>query len=736
MTAGAGVAARTRALVKRWWGSRRTREYLVALGIIAVLEAVVFWSYFDGTAAPPWDFYGAYSAEAHAYWRDLVNGNLDHGWVPYEFAGYPAGVALQNSSWYLPIAIPALLWTYTIDLAAILLAVHVAFGSFGAFILARRLGLRYSAQVFVLTAFFFMAPFYSNAEHPDIVRAMAWTPWLVWLCSPYFPWGRRWAIPVAGLLFWQALVGSYPGVLVAWVYTLPFLVLAYQWMVRLRLKEYLIPLAVSLVSAGLLCVPKYLPGFDLRVPGFVNPDGSEFPLYAILTFFFRYNGDLPGDISMRPFFIPITCFVVIGLVGLWKRSMVPFAALLGGAVAFGMPFVPWYDATLSLPLMSLSRVRMPCFRLVLLFALLMLAAIVFSRLTERPIRLLSPRRRWATAAGLGIVVVGVAGVGMRTMGAVDLWIVPWTMALLAALACLAVGLGRESDTRRGAVLVLLALTAASGIEWLAVNTSPQPSTIMVWRVGRMSQELGWWGTTAEELASRYPGPDMYPKVQREGRRTVVDPTAWHGSYAYDASFYTGQDSLGGTSNLRGQPAREAMMAAVEDEATSEAALAILTAPGIGVEVPEPQAIPDQSQVERCLAGGDCGPGVELHPVSYVPGQLVYDVATDHEATMLFNEAYYRGWQVEACPAGGGGGGTEPCRALEARLGGAGLVETDVPQGSWRLTLTYVLPHWHAYLVIFALGILLALAPAALPRRTKRSGRAAVNGPLVQPSEPR
>jgi hypothetical protein len=692
------------------------RQYGLALVIVALLEVIVFWGYFLGTQSPPWDFFGAYTAEAHAYWRDLRLSALDGGWVPYEYAGYPGGIAVQNSAWYLPVALVALVFDYTTRTASVLQALHIGFGAFGAFVLARRLGLRFGAQLFASTAYFFVAPFYSNAEHLDIVRAMAWLPWVVWCCSPLFPWHRRWAIPVAVLILWQTVAGSYPGMLVAMVYTVVFLVVGFQWSRRPKLKKYILPLAWAVVAAALLSVPKYLPMALLRDSSYVSGDTSAFPPRMIYTFFFGYTGpDLPNDPTMRPFFVPVVCFALIALIGLWRKTMVPLLAMGLGAVVFGIPLLPWYDASAALPLMSLSRMRMGCFRGILLFCLVMVAAMVASRLLE------------GAAAGLRRPALVACGSGLATWLAVmavaaTRWEPPpgtrRLPLILAALATVAVVWALARRPRIGAVgrarqaaVVLMVLGVVSGLDWLFANAYPPQVGLLPWRVDRPAAEVATWGVTADELIALYPGRQTL--TQRPGRQGLSENGGWI-SYSYDSAYYTGRDTLGGTANLKGQLAREAMVAATADPATRDAALELLAAPGVAVAVSGPGALPPSATVRDCVAKGSCGEGLEVAPLSYRPGDIAYRITAASDTVVLFNEAHYPGWSLQLCPSGPGEGTQmdEGCRVVETGLGGAGLVEAVVPAGRWQARLTYALPHWNTYLWIFAAGLVLTLAAPA------------------------
>ena len=102
----------------------------MAAVVIAVLQALVFGGYYSGAMTAPWDFLGAYNAEAFAWWRDGSFFNPSQ-WMPYQWGGYPTAASLQNSGWYLPVGVVAWLVPFTIHAASALQAFHVAWGALG-----------------------------------------------------------------------------------------------------------------------------------------------------------------------------------------------------------------------------------------------------------------------------------------------------------------------------------------------------------------------------------------------------------------------------------------------------------------------------------------------------------------------------------------------------------------------------------------------------------------------------
>lgn len=701
----------------------RAREIALVVAVLVVLELMMFWHYFTGNVVPaPDDFIGSYNNEPLAWWRDgsLVS---PAQWMPYSWGGFPAAISIQNGSWYLPIGIAAAITPYSIHAAAVLQALHVAFGALGVYVLGRRWGLARAGTMFGLVTYFFAASFFTNALHPDIVRGAAWAPWVLAVLSPTWAWKRWWGIPVAAVVIWQALAGSYPGVIVAGAYCGMAWVVTSQIVRRPRIREFLLPLCVAGVGALLLSAPKYLTAIGLR--GTASPTGvdeSIFDWRMVGTTIFPYDlVGLPNDPSMRAFFLPAACWAALALVR-WRDPLVRVCAVAGGVVlALGMPFMPWYGALERLPGLDLSRFRMADFRVYLLLVVVVASMAGISGALERASAAEGPKSRWAhpwgSAALAGMVALAVA-VAVRADYAVPRWVEPWTLLLAsAAVVALLGGFGRSrwhadrGDLRRW-VAVLTVLGAVSGVFWAYAITAS-------WRTERVVLETTVWGETSDELIEE--GSQLELSSTRRPARVALDelPVAV-GAVNWNSSFYDRQDAVGGYVNLKGQPAFEAAQGAFGDPEIAEQAIALYEAPGLGIEVDADTVLPSVPAVEECADSGACGDGLVVLADGYQVGDLSYRVSAASSTSVLFNEAYYPGWSVEACaPAGLSDG----CQEVEPRMGAAGLVVADVPAGDWIVTLQYTTPHQDAADVAFIAGVLLlgaASGVVALGARRRRT----------------
>lgn len=715
--------AETTALRRRRWladavRQSAVRETVLTLVILAVLEILVFGSYFRGNISPaPDDFIASYNNEPFAWWRDLFSsGSPD--WVPYAWGGFPSALSIQNGSWYIPIGVLAALTPYSIHAAAVLQALHVGFGALGVHFLARRWKLHYLAAVFGMVSYFFAVGFYSNGLHPDIVRGFAWAPWVFVCLTPAFPWRRRWSIPVAALIFWQAAAGTYPGILVALIYGGAVVVLLTQVTERPRFRVYLAPLTVSAVAAALLSVPKYLEAVLLRDGQAVTgPDVSVFSRGMLGTLFFPYDmPNFPNDLSMRSFFV-VAPTLALALTA-WRRAARPWpvVAFGGTALLFGMPFLPWYSIVSKLPGMGLSRFRMSDFRVPLVLTATILAMLALSlRLGytkdgegDAPAR--TRRSQTVDALALGLLVSGAAIIAKADKYPIERWTTPW-MVLASSAVIVWYFWARDLERVRGAAVGLVGLAAVSGVNWAFSVPAP-------WRFPLHSIEDRAWGATAEELIAAYSPPEV--QVQRPARIPLDDAVAPPTNVHWNSSFYTGRDAVGGYINIKGAPAFGAELVAVTTPSTYFQSRSLLAAPGIGVEVASARDLPAPKVTEECARSGACGANLVERPVRYTRGHLKYALDATSDTKVLFNESYYPGWTITAC-----GHGDANCRTLNSTMGGAGLILVDVPRGSWDIALDYETPGKVRDYGAFASGILLLVVAAIVPGSPlSRRGRGA------------
>ena len=665
-------------------------EAWIVLGVLLVQQAVLLGGYWSGAVTPPWDFYGSYNTEAFAWWHD--GGFFDPPeWVPYLWGGYPAAASIQNSSWYLPVGVVAEAMPFTIHAAAIVAALHVALGSMGAYVLVRRWVGGGAPAILALVAYTFATPFFSNAQHVDVVRAAAWLPWVVLIASPRWPWRRWWAVPLAGLLVWQFAVGAYAGVVVIAAYAIVVGVIAWQVTERPRPRDFLVPLAVTgLVALGLSLV-KYLPNLLVRgvpVPG--QPSPRIYSRGLLGTLFFGQDVEFLDfyDLTMRSLFVVAPVLLLLAFVPLRSAAARVALAMAVVPVLVGFPALPWFDLVGDLPGLGLSRFRFMDARTVAVVPVVVLGSLGLARLLRGP----THRARRLALAAVPALAVWIAA---TTPFVADQWLVPMVVLGLAAGAIV---LAARTPLRAGAAAVLVVLAGVSGVDW--AHDAPQ-----TWRTDRVETEIAHWGEGAATLIAARQG---VTGPQRPGR-TPPDPLgrdAW--SPVWVSAYYTGRPVVAGKSALKGNESFEALFAAVQDpERTWEGEF--FAAPGV---LATPEVAADAGALARCAADGSCGPGLAVVPTGYTPGEHGYGVVAATDSVVWFNEAHYRGWTLTAC--------AEECRDLPVSATDVGAVTATIPAGTWDLTLRYRTPGQAAGWWSFAAGVVLAAAYPAVGsvRRTR------------------
>lgn len=680
-------------------GHRAQRtEVIVVSGLLAALLALVFGGYYAGELTPPWDFLGSYNTEAYAWWD---NGSFfaPADWIPNAWGGYPAAASIQNSAWYLPVGLFAWLTPYTIHASAILSTLHYAFGALGVYVLGRRFDLGRTASTLGLVGFFFVSGFFAQAEYVDIARGYAWLPWLFLIASTRWPWHRWWSIPVAAIAIWQAVLTTYPGMIVAGVYCLGAWVLVQQLHARPRPTSFLAPLAIAGAIAAALIAVKYVPALLLDSGGEPSqPDASELTLGVLLTAFLPYGNDLlvAGDIAMRSFFIPATCLLLVPLARFRSTVGAASVAVLTVATALGLPAFPWHDAVSLLPGMDMSRFRMSDFRGFMLLAACILSMTAVARLRAgEPLGRLQGRlSALAYVSWLVVLPIAAEFVGFDASE----WVVPYAIGAVAIavawVAALHLPRSLVSLRASGALTAtaLVGLTLISGVVGAFGTQAP-------WRAGRVFAETESYGATVDELLADGAGaeedtaqrPPREPMPSGLTEAEMMDP-------AWNAGYYAEFDTVGGYVNLKRSPSFRELRTALGDPLRFDETNAFFAAPGIIAALDGDGSLPDPAAVTECVDTGACGTGITTEPLSYEPGRLSYRATLTEPTTVVLNESYYPGWHVRA--AGADGSDTVE---LAATRGPAGAIAVAVPAGSWEIDAVYVPPGSGKAWIAFACG---------------------------------
>ncbi len=674
------------------------REVLLVLAVVVLLEITVFADTFTGSVIPIFDFISHYNFEAYAWWHDGSFFSPPQ-WMPYLWGGYPSVSNLQNSSFYLPVGIASLFGPYTLYSAAVVSALHVGFGAVGAYLFARRFGAAWLPSMLAIVAWFFAAGFYSNASHIDISRAYAWLPWILLVASTRWPWRRWWAPLVALVILSQAILGIYPGMIVAILYCTVAWIIAQQLLERPRFTSFLLPLALVSLGAVLTTLVRFLPALLERGSGSgAGDDLSTFPLFSGFgTFLFDYNLPEFGQLAIfMSHALPVGVIALLPFVGRMSRPMVALIPPLAVAVLLGLPFWPWHDLVRALPGLSLSRFMESDFKIVMLFTLTLIAVLALDRVlrpadeadgvlvvVEQPdgwrARLRSPRVL-VPAAVLLVAFVAFLWIGIRYEFTLSSVITQLALLAAAGILTLLLVLGRRAGIRAAVATGLIVVSAASGI----ASAYAVPG---LWRNDRVGSELfAFEGQTVDDLLAER----VEPGIQRPARLPPPPPEFPQNNLEtkWSRGFYTNVPSLYGYVNLRGTQTFEIIRNSVDPGAPAPVdARTFWDVAGIIVES-DPVTPPPAEVSYGCSVAGDCGDHLVTEPIGYpAASTIVYHVATTETVSASANEPWYRGWTLTLCPVSGDG----DCTQLETFRGDYGQIQFELPAGDWQLTLDYRLP---------------------------------------------
>jgi hypothetical protein len=363
----------------------RTKLFLSVLLILTLQNLILFFRHYFQGYGIPWDFCQTYHAFPY-YWIELTKLGIDASWVPFAGMGYPLFMNLQSGFFY-PFFWGFVIFNqpYTFHAAVVMQGIHVLFAGIGGAVCARLLGLSWRHALFAGVLYQGFGGFYSNAEHPDIVRSFAFIPWML---SPVFAdWtklqqSRLLKISIATLPFiiYCQWTGGYPGITIASLFILGIIVFT-----RLLFGDDRKTGSMILVSciAGTLLASVFLLPVAMQMSEIARASGTQSISYDYLlpgdVFALLYRVNNPSfahDISMRSLFvgIPVIALVLIGITNLYWRSWNKWI-IFSGVLALLMSTGLLHSQVIKLfPPLGFSRFTMAEYRAFIALALILLAA--------------------------------------------------------------------------------------------------------------------------------------------------------------------------------------------------------------------------------------------------------------------------------------------------------------------------------------------------------------------------
>jgi hypothetical protein len=667
----------------------------VALVLVAQ-NAALFSGHYAGALTFPFDFQKSYHAVPF-FWTSAASAGTLPMWVPFQGVGSPLPMNLQSGLFYPPFwFFPAFGVTYSLHAATVLQALHVALGALGMSWLARVRGLPWRYALLAGAAYQVSGGFFSNAEHPDIVRGYAWTPWLLAALSTRA--GERSALPLRALflpaIVYLVLTGAYPGQAIAAV-ALSFVVLAAQLLERgahaRSARERLLDLAprAGLVVLGvLMAMVHLLPAWLQRSEVLLARDTGNEAMWGmgfknLFTTFLPYDADLlGGPRTMRSLFVTLP--ICAGAFWLGRAALLaelPMLALLLAAGTMIQAGAVFQLVAKLIPPLGMSRFPAADYRAMVLVPLVLLGVQGAKHVLEERSRL------WVHAlralAFLAFVWAGCR-IWRENSGLPDESVRPLAAVLLGTALVLAVGRFRSIGARFGAV-ALAGLALGDG--YRMHHAIPEK-----WQA-KLPRKLDF-----DEMRGQLVAELKESRAERPARREMPTFDGYlRGRYVlYD---YAASDRLAGPAQLLGKGSLKPFVKGPSSPLllSEEAAAAPLAALGRPLD---PSAGSAKS-------------------TGYAAERVRYAVSTRVPAVLVENELAFPGWTAVREDDG---------TVIEPVAAAWPLRAWKVPAGDYSLALTFRMPARRA-----AAGVTLAATAVWLALLVVRRFRARAAPPPVQPA---
>lgn len=364
----------------------KNRNDIVPILVIVILHLGLYRSHYLGISTFPWDFLDGYHAPMYSWYAD---GSFFKPlrWNPYTNFGYPTHLSLQNSSFYLPVALLDLLGLpLTVHATTILQCVHILLGAIGLFLLLSSYSISVFSCCVAAITFHLSAGFFSNAQHVDIIRGYSLIPWLLLYSRSKVILASRLNLVVFVLIILLFITGVYPGLIISSVYSVLGLLLVdiQELAVTSEILKYLKKILTAILIASLLSSPKVLP-FLANISE-IQPRSdihsiSNMSTSHLITLFFRPDIiQMPNDLTMRSIFImPYTLIIFLGLYNYkpYKSILKSGTILMITSLFFMLHPISFEDI---IPAYNLSRFPLSDYRPFLHIGIIFLSALSIDNL--------------------------------------------------------------------------------------------------------------------------------------------------------------------------------------------------------------------------------------------------------------------------------------------------------------------------------------------------------------------
>lgn len=681
-----------------------------AIGVLLLIHVLFFFQqYLYDDCHFPFDFTDSYYYLT-SIWLRMWHGVTFPLWNPYGSLGYPEHLSMQSGAFYPPLLLlKSLGITYTWSVATMFQALHAFVGGVGAYALLRRFGVARLAATIGGALFLASCGFYTNAQHPDIVRAYGLVPWIVFALDRHVV-ASRFGIVLAALSLLCLLTGSYPGVIIAAVYcTVPFAL----WQLslcggRAPAARYSLRLSYAALIASLLAAPKFLPVVFLSneldfVAG--APTWGRASFLHLLTMVYPYVAQgLPDDPTMRTLFLsPLAVVLALGGIVpllLRREGRGEVIALL---VVLGVSSLLLFKSALSdqlftfLPGLRTSRFALAGFRPFFHLTLCLLAALWLHRAAEAS-------WRWRLAS----LVPGVLCYWLLAAAGASSGIYPHadihfgTRLLCFSLVCTALCISlppRDGGPRFGVLFAMLAI-GASAVYYI------YPPHLPYWSAcGATARTEAHHRVRFDEIWASNDWQREWP--ERPAREIYQYTVTGAGNIGmlqqrFSVNGYNVGIKITKTLALWGNPYE------LSAEAQDSPLMQYLRMPSRFIVIPLREFEADPST----CADLSCAPSDAVSMISFREDGARFEVNLHEDSLVIENELYFDGWH-------GTTSHSPPARYVAEPWQGI-LRSWRLPKGRYVVETHYAPPGWDAAKGMGLVGLLLLGLCALGSLRAKRA----------------
>jgi hypothetical protein len=644
-----------------------------AFCVLALQNAILFFNHYRGVYIFPADFPQTYFGLV-AFWTASIRAGVFPQWMPFNNLGFPFSLALQSGLFYPPLWVFTLSssFPYSIQAAVVFQCLHILFGAVGFFFLGRLLTRDSGLALLGAVAFQFFGGFYSNAEHPDIVRAFAWLPWLFYAVQVVPQQTRlalrNWLVPPIVYCF---VSGSYQGNLISQFAFLMGTQLLFLFSERKswRLRSSVILFCLLGVGLATVCLlpPFLVKDFLVRSEGPAGFPTIEWSIAQWPTLFLSWQNDFYGiDNSMLSAFVTVPILCLVGLFNfrcLKENKVWVLAFILSFFLAAGKKSIVYRFLNFLLPFFSYSRFPSSDYRGLIGFFTILLGILALQGFLQQG----KPKRLLLRLLVLpGLVACGFLTHTFTVSYPPKEWVVSGLLAGLTIFCLISLRSNKSNMVGGLSLLVLI-----SGF-YTVVKRSPQ-----TWQ-----QKLDFNQVYRQAFGAD--SRQVLPVSARLLAPPPSRPTLIEGSGYYWRGYLTGE-YVWNTGHYETKQ-KQKVFETPELLSYFRKAWSPTLFPGWG----EPSCVGPFGVMAKDSA-------MQVESLSYGLNSIHYRIHAAQDFTMVENETYFQGWSGKSSLGG---------RPILADSICGALRTWRLPRGDYEFVANFVVPRFFTALLIS--GVSLAL----------------------------